>query len=150
MGKNTVKLKKYVDINVEYEAHAAITPGMLIEVRSDGKVQKHGTEGGVALPMFALEDELQGKTIDDDYSAESPVQCWVSVRGEEVYALLSHGESVDEGDFLVSKGDGTLKEADSVGGNDAGTIVAMALEDLDLSSSDLYTASGRRLKVRIF
>ena len=38
---NTIKLKKYQDIINEYEAEAAITPGMLIELTSSNTVQAH-------------------------------------------------------------------------------------------------------------
>ena len=143
---NTIKIKKYVDIIEEYEANAAIMPGMLIELMSTGKVRAHATAQGNALPMFALEDELQGKSIDDAYAAADRVQCWVPVRGEQVYAILADGESVSIGDSLESNGDGYLRKhvADTGAweGSEAGSltvypnpIVGIALEAVDLSAS---------------
>ena len=135
---NTVKLKKYQDINMEFLANAAITPGHLVELLSTNKVRKHATAGGNALPkMFALEDELQGKEIDDDYSADNPVQVWVCQPGEVVNALLKDGENVAIGDALESAGDGTLQKcsADSTGVYYHNQIVGIALAALNLTGS---------------
>lgn len=138
MAKNTIKLKKYSDVIEEYVANAAITPGMLVELMTTGKVRKHATQNGLAVPMFALEDELQGKGIDDDYAADDPVQVWIPYRGDQVNALLVDGASVHIGDFLVSNGDGYLREF--AGGSATAEdlpleIVAMALEAIDRSTS---------------
>lgn len=135
---NTVKLKKYQDINMEFVANAAITPGHLVELMSTNKVRAHATASGNALPkMFALEDELQGKEIDDDYAAADPVQVWVCQPGEVVNALLKDGETIVIGDALESAGDGTLQKvaADSTGIYYYNQIVGIALEALDLSGS---------------
>jgi len=110
MSKRTVKLKRYLKIVNEYEADGTITPGDLLELKDNGKVQRHSEQDKNALPMFALEDELQGKSIGNDYSAEDPVQCWIPTRGDEVYARLKANEEVVIGDFLVSNGDGTLRK----------------------------------------
>ncbi len=161
MSKNTIKLKKYVDINVEYKASAALSPGHLIELHTDGKVRKHAASAGPVLPMFALEDELRGRTIDEAFATDDPVQCWVVVRGEEVYAVLAHGEIITIGNFLMSAGDGTLKkysnEESSLGTSvDKHVIVGVALEAKDLGSSAASgygtgdtPGEGSRIKVRI-
>jgi len=144
---NTVKLKKYQDINMEFVANAAITPGHLVELMSTNKVRSHATASGNALPkMFALEDELQGKEIDDDYAADDPVQVWVCQPGEVVNALLKDGETAVIGSPLESAGDGTLQvaTADSTGVYYHNQIVGIALEANDLSGS-----SGADLTYRI-
>jgi len=72
---HTVKLKKYVDNVYEKVANAAITPGHLLELMSTNKVKVHASLAGVVTSkMFALEDELQGKEIDDAYAADDVVQ----------------------------------------------------------------------------
>lgn len=109
MAKNTIKLKKYSDVIEEFVAADEITPGMLLELNSDGEVAPHSVAGGSAYPMFALEDELQGKTIDDDYAADDQVQVWLPGRGDIVNALVS-GVNVAVGDFLMSAGDGSLEK----------------------------------------
>jgi hypothetical protein len=155
MAKKTIKLKKYIDIIVEGKAHEAITPGMLISLRSTGKFQKHPTAGGSVLPMFALEDELQGKGITDAYAEDAPVQAWIPNRGEEVLALLKDGQNVVIGDLLESAGTGELQKhvADTADSDDAITvinnqIVGIALEAVDLSDSSGADPSAR-IAIRI-
>lgn len=145
MAYNTIKVKKYLDIIKEKVANAAITPGMLIELMSTGKVRAHATSGGNALPMFALEDELQGNGIDTDYAADGQVQCWYPQRGEEVYAIIADGEAIAIGDFLVSNGDGYLIEHVAEIQSDVEPtlqIVARALEACDVSDSSGGESSG--------
>ena len=154
---NSVILKKYLDIINEYPADAAITPGMLIELNSDGEVKAHATAGGNVLPMFALEDELQGNGLEDNYAAGDRVQCWVPVRGEEVNTILADGENVSVGNFLESAGNGYLRKhvVDSTGDYLVIPLVAIALEAKDLSGSSgegsLSETIGlnKRIKVRI-
>ena len=154
MAKHTIKIKKYADIIEEWIANAAITPGHLVEViNSSGspKVRVHATAGGNAIPMFALEDELQGNGIDTAYATAAPVQVWIAGRGDEVYALLANGQTVVVGDFLESAGDGTLQKhaTDSAGvGTLSLQIVAIALESVDMSDSSGADPSGR-IKVKI-
>lgn len=150
MAKQTIKLKKYTDIVVEYNAGEAITPGMLLELASDGDVDIQDAAGGVCSKMFALEDELQGKTIDTAYAAADPVQCWIATPGEEVLALLADGEDVAIGDILVADGTGKLKAATA----DSSAVIleeypiAVALEAIDMSGSSGADPTGR-IKVRI-
>jgi len=144
MAKNTIKLKKYLDIIEEYTATAvALTPGMLLEITSADLVQAHSTDGGTALPMFALEDELQGKEIDDNFAVSAKIQVWVAVRGEMVYALIADSETVEIGDWLVSAGNGKLRVAES----DDNSIVGVAVEAIDMTDSD--EAAIGRCAVRI-
>jgi hypothetical protein len=161
MAYKTIKIKKYSDVVEEYVANAAIIPGMLIELMSTSKVKAHATSGGNAYPMFALEDELQGNGINDDYAAADRVQCWIPGRGDQVYAILADGESVAPGDFLESNGDGLLKkhvvdtdssaEATTIYGNQ---IVGVCLDTIDISDSSGAESSGdqgynKRVIVRI-
>ena len=160
---NTVRLKNYLNVFEEYPAHDNdIVPGHLLKFLNTGKVDSHPDEEGKAIPMFALEDELQGKTIDDKYSTDQPVQVWIAQRGDQAYAILKDGESVVKGDYLVSAGNGELKKStpqESMTVESMGTIeemrlaiVAQALEAVDLSdSSGVWspTPHERRIKVRI-
>ena len=167
MAYNTIKVKKYSNVIEEYTATAvAITPGMLIELASATTVQAHSTEAGNALPMFALEDELQGNGIDDNYAVSSKIQCWIPYRGDIVNAVIEDGTNISVGDFLESNGAGLLQKhvADDASwdSDQAGSItvypnaiVGQALEaigmdsDSDLNSSVSPLGLGRRIKVRI-
>ena len=100
------------------------------------QVKVHATAGGVAVPMFALENELAGKAISDAYAAGDLVPVWVVQRGEQVYALLADGENASIGSLLMSAGNGTLKVR--TGTN---TIVAQALEALNLTASSVTAAA---------
>lgn len=151
MAKNTIKLKKYLDIIEEYVATAVeITPGMLLEPTSGGLIQAHSTKEGDALVMFALEDELQGNGIDDNYAVSVPVQVWIPQRGEQVYALLADGETAVIGSFLTSNGDGKLKVYASSSGSWEYplSIVAQALDAIDMSGSSAADPTGR-ISVRV-
>lgn len=109
--KNTIKLKKYLDVVNEFEAGGNITPGHLLQLGSNKKVTVHSTANGIVSHLFALEDELQGKGIDDAYASGDKVQVWSAVRGEEVYALANGAITV--GEFLIAANDGTLKPSES-------------------------------------
>jgi hypothetical protein len=167
---NTVKLKNYSDIFEEYDAAAAITPGMLIELDTAGKVKAHATaDGDVTPPMFAIEDFMQGKGIDDNYAADDKVQVWIPGRGDQVYAILANDEVISIGEKLVSNGAGMLKahtletvaSAEDQAANSiySAPIVAVALEAMDLSGSSDAGSAGessvgtlgfnKRIKVRI-
>jgi uncharacterized protein with PhoU and TrkA domain len=149
---NTIKLKNYVNNQFEALANAAITPGNLVEVMSTGKIRKHATEAGNAVPMFAIEDALQGKAITEAYAQNDVVRVWVPLRGDEVYALLKQSENVVIGDLLVSKGDGTLKkhvpESSDITAVTNVTVKPLQIVAVALEALNPTTADGR-IKVRI-
>lgn len=98
----------------EKRAASEITPGMLIEVIAAGTVQPHSEIGGQGEVLFALEDALQGRGVATVYDADDLVTFGLPVKGAEVCALIAAGEAADEGDELVSGGDGTLINATSL------------------------------------
>lgn len=165
MAYKTIKLKKYSDVIEEMIATAvAITPGMLVEQFYSGsspRVRAHANAGQNAVPMFALEDELQGKGIDDNYAVSAKIQVWIPNRGDQVYAILADGKEVDIGDFLESDGNGFLQPHTPDTGSSAeattnytNQIVAIALEHLDTSgastdSSEAPLVLAKRIRVRI-
>ena len=147
-------------IRKELVANATITPGHLVERMTTSKLRVHAAAGGHAQKAFAIEDDLQGNDIADNYSAADLVQFEVMERGSEVYALLANGQSVAIGDPLESAGDGTLQKhtaqtealgADSsanIGTINVNCIVAYALEAVDMSGSSAADPSGR-IKVEV-
>ena len=146
--RNTIKLKKYVDIIEELpRAGTDIKPGMLVELNSDGKVEPHDDEDENVLPMFALEDELQGGTIDDDYDTEDePVQVWVPQRGEIVWALIDEGADPNVGDFVSSNGAGRVKIFTNFA--DDTTVYPTAIVGQVIESKDT-DGEEHRVKIRI-
>jgi hypothetical protein len=93
----------------EHVADAAITPGMLLEINSDNEVLAHNSSGAAAEALFAMEDALQGATVDDDYAAGEVCCCILPSKGSVVNALLYAGTNYTVGTVLESQGDGTLK-----------------------------------------
>jgi hypothetical protein len=161
MAYETIKLTKYSDVIIEKEADAAVTPGMLLELNSDDEVLAHATAGGNVVPiMFALEDELQGRGIDTDYTAGDQVQVWIPYRGDIVNALLADDQDITRGNFLESNGEGRLQlhvadPGDSTTGTVQNAIVGVATETVSsgLGSGSESSAGGLyhnpRIKVRI-
>lgn len=127
----------------EGQAAAAITPGMLVALNVDGEYVPHPTAAGFAEKNFALEDALQGRTIDTDYADGERVFTVIANPGDVIYALLAPGESVDQTDFLTSNGDGMLKA-----GTGTNAPVGVPLEAVDNSDTDSGT-EPKRIRVRI-
>jgi len=162
MAYNTIKIKKYSDHIEEYEAGAAITPGMILELNSDNEVIPHNTAAANVIPiMVALEDELQGRGIDTDYAEGDQVQVWLPAPGDVFYGLLRDEQTITTGELLESDGEGRLQTHTAVAGDSTtGTVVSpvvgMAVEALDLStlpegseSSAGGTYLNPRLKVMV-
>lgn len=109
MASNTIVLKGN-GINKEAIANAAITPGYLVERMSTGNIRKHATAGVEASPAFAIENEVIGLGIDDDYAANDNCLFTYLQSGSEVFALLAAAASaIVIGDKLESAGDGTVR-----------------------------------------
>lgn len=102
-------------------ANAVIRPGMLLEERSDGKVEPHGVAGGNVMPKFAVEDDLQGKGIDDLYASGARVIYRTFQRGDRVWALLDHDQTVVVGDYVESAGNGLLRKHTPTTHEDSGS-----------------------------
>jgi hypothetical protein len=116
---------------------SGIYPGMLIKLNSAGAVIKHANAGGVLGDenMIAIEDQLQGKTVDDVYAyvAANPaiVTYIIFPPGSEGNVLLDDGAAVVIGGKIISTGDGTVK---ATTGTPAKTL-GVATKALDLSAS---------------
>lgn len=105
----TIKQKSYSDIMNEYEAGGAITPGHNVRLNAAGAVVVNATATGPAPALFAVEDQLQGKTTRDAYAAEDRVMVWAVQPGEEVLAIIDSGLDPDVGDILEPAADGELQ-----------------------------------------
>ncbi len=143
---------KGTGVRFEAIANAAITPGHLVELMTTGKVRKHATAAGFAEKAFAVEDDLQGNTISDDYSTSGLVQYNIMRPGDEVYAFLKNGENASIGDHLESAGNGELQEQviSSAGIVETpGSALAVAMDALDMSDSSGADPSSNRIRVRI-
>lgn len=134
----------------EFDAGAAITPGHLLYLASDGDVEVHATAGGTAAPWFALEDDLQGKEIGDAYTAANRVQTGIFKPGDEVYALLADGENAAIGSYVESNGTGELRVVDtdaSTGDIGVQSVVGVAMEAVNLTASAISAAARIRIMI---
>ena len=134
----------------EYVAHeAGIYPGMLLNLNSSDQVEIHTDENGRAEGIFAEEDALQGKTVDQVYTILNLVSCILPGLGCEIRALIQDEQDVSIGDKLVSAGDGTLKELLNLDSEAVDVfVIAVAMEACDLTGSDT-PAAGTLCRVRI-
>ncbi len=135
-NKNAIQLQGPYQ-RIEKDAGDTIKPGMLVAGNSDDELIPHGTEGGVAERLFAVEDTLQGDDITDSYSSGDKVQANSQVKGNRVQAWLKAGADYDINTILISAGDGTLI-AESAAGSDTTVVdrIAVLKEATDLSDSD--------------
>ncbi len=137
MASNTIQLDGDGFIAEEAVGSGTILPGMLLEKTSAGLVQAHSDEGGRSQKMVAVEDALQGKTVDDSYSTGALIQYHIERPGTRFQGLLTAGETVVKGQALISAGDGKLIAATSIAsGEDLDEVTAYAEEAVDLSGSD--------------
>lgn len=146
---NTIILKGD-PIRKEAVADEALTPGFLVRFDSDGELEKHGTSGGNAQPMFVVEEDFVGDDIADDYAIGDQVQYVVARPGDEIYAWATTSQTIKKGDPLESAGDGTLKKHTAQAVAESGSasytiyadaIVAYAAED------KTTTGAAARIKV---
>jgi hypothetical protein len=148
MASNTIILVGG-GIHKEGKANAAITPGDLVERMSTGNIRKHATAAGNAAPSFAIENEVIGKGIDDDYAANDNVYFVHLAPGSVVYArVAAAAAAIAIGDYLESAGNGTLRKASASAATSEAQragIVARALEAVDNSGG----GSAVRIKAEV-
>lgn len=139
-----IHLKKTSDPQYdEGRAGATITPGMLIKLNNANAYIPHNAADVVAARQFALEDALQGKTIDNNYASGDLVRFVHALPGDHVLGILEAGQNVQDGTRLTSNGAGELQAADT--DSDA---ICVALEDRDASATGV-TLEARRIRVEI-
>jgi hypothetical protein len=127
----------------EGRAGATVTPGMLIKLNSGAAYIPHDAANVVAARQFAIEDPLQGNTIDDNYASGDLVRFVHALPGDHILGILKSGVTITTGTRLASDGAGSLQAADT--DSDA---IAVALEDRDANDTDI-TLEDRRIRVEI-
>lgn len=97
----------------EAVADGTILPGSLLQfVSSTGHLTVHSSAGARATRIFALENELFGLGIDDNYVSGDNVQAEFAWNGMWVNAAVAAGAAaIVTGDYLESAGDGTLRKS---------------------------------------
>ena len=135
----------------EYEEYktdeAGIYPGHLVKLNTSGNIIRHDVEEGRNERMFAQEDALQGKTIDQVYSNGALAGVILPGIGSQVIAWLADNQVCNIGDHLVSNGDGTLRVEDQGSGFTDTNVVAIAMEAVN-TLTDSSTSNAARIRVR--
>jgi hypothetical protein len=123
LSKNQIQIKNFGGVLYEERiaAEAGIKPGMLCKVNSAGKVIKHDSAGGKVENLIAIEDSLQGKTVDDAYAINTPVRLVWFRPGEEFHGLADGGTNITLGEQVCSAGNGMHRSA-----SDSGSYTAYA------------------------
>jgi hypothetical protein len=146
----TIILKGNPQAHWEYPATAGVTPGHLLYVLSTGKVGVHNAAGGTARKMFATENALLGKGIDDAYVANDLVQCADMPEGSMVYAWVPAGAAaIVVGDKLASNGDGALKKAAASSQLGSGLYTYTAADEVVAEAAEAIDNSAGGAAVRI-
>lgn len=128
---------------IEEIAGGTIKPGHLCEFYNDtgvGKVRVHSTAKGFGENLVALEDPLQGQTVDSvkdrnidiSFVATESVPLAICSPGVMAYMWLKPLTNYVLGDKLESAGDGTLQK---ISGSADLKIFATLLQAKDLSAS---------------
>lgn len=136
MADNTIVVKGH-GIRKERNAAGTISPGHFVAVDASGTLVVHGTADANASKAIAVENEVFGRGIDNNYVAGDMVLYEVLVPGSEVKAIVAVGTAaITVGDYLSSAGDGTVKPvAASAATSQAqrAGIIGVALESVDNS-----------------
>ncbi len=135
LSKNMIQVKNFGGVVYEERtaAEGGIMPGMVCEVDSNGQVIKHNSAGAKAECLIAIEDSLQGKTVDDAYEYATPIRLVRFRPGEEFHGLVDGWTNISIGEFVCSGGNGMFRSA-SDSGELTAYAVAMALEANDPDS----------------
>ena len=119
----------------EATASATIYPGALVSV-VNGAVTNHATAGGFTAHKIAMSRAELGELVSDAYASGDTVRI-NTARAGDVYAVrLKASENIAKGDYLVSAGDGTVKEAPAT----ASHILFRALDASNVASVVLIRA----------
>lgn len=144
----TITLKG-MGIRKEGIASSAITPGDFIEFGGSNDLRRHANAATSARKAFALENDLIGNGINDDYAIGDTVQYAVFHSGEEVYARVAAlATAITKGARLESAGDGTVRIASTDSATDTtqrDSIVGYALEAVDNSGG----SSATRIRLEV-
>jgi hypothetical protein len=127
----------------EAVAAGTITPGMLCEITTSGTIQAHSTAGGRGERLVALEDALQGRGVDTDYSAAEIVQFAVMEPGGVFNMLMAAGETGSPGQEVVSGGDGTVILASNL---DSSGLNLQVIGRIDASEATFTALVANTLK----
>ena len=114
----------------ERKAVGTIKPGHLVKVTAEGFLKKQDQAKIQCQKAFAIENDIVGKGINDEYIDGELVKYGIFRGGSILYARLAAG--ADElllGDSLEAGNDGTVAKQ-----TEDGSIIGYAMESVDNST----------------
>ena len=120
----------------EGQTDEKLSPGHVVEFGGTKEIQKQATaQQANARKAIALENDLEGKTINDEYAVDALVKYALCYSGCEMYVrVAAAAPAIVKNDKLELKGDGTVRKQ-----TNNGVTFAYALEALDNSTGTKET-----------
>jgi hypothetical protein len=129
--RRTILIRSFYSAQSEGLAAAVIQPGALVELTdaTSDTVQLQATHSIKCAMNVAIEDDLQGNDIDDNYAEGAVVRYRTFLPGDRFYGRLATSQTITKGMKLESAGGGLLRELD------AGQPLATAREAVTTTSA---------------
>ena len=139
MAYKTIILKGG-DQTIQYEAkagEASIYPGMFLKLQSDGDFELQDEGETIGPKLIAVEDALQGKTIEDAYTNTNQMLARYCPGGQLVYAYLAKNQTAVIGSFLTFSyvDPGCVKVASQSSANLGAGVMGWAMEAVTTTSA---------------
>lgn len=107
----TILLSSCYAVQREGKTAGVVRPGMLLNIRNQAAIVAHNEAGQECQAAVAIENDLVGKGIDDNYANPEQIRYAVLRDGDKFFGIIDENQNIAVGDLLASSGDGTLKEA---------------------------------------
>lgn len=112
-----------------------VTPGMLVELDSNGEFILHAAAGTGNDVLIADMNVAEQKKVDEDLTSGDTAKAFVPEVGCTYNVILTDGQTIAKGDPLASAGDGKLVAA-TTGTATPDVTLFVAEESLSPSGSD--------------
>lgn len=110
----TILLSNCYALQREGKTAGVVRPGMLLNIRNQAAIVAHNEAGQECQVAVAVENDLVGKGIDDNYANPEQIRYVILGDGERFFGIIDENQNIVAGDLLSSSGDGTLREAVNV------------------------------------
>jgi len=137
-------------------ANGAITPGELLEwAATVNDLDQHGTAGGNSEgKKVAIEnpwsDHGTGKAIDHAYADNETVRFIFAQTGDQLYMWLADGQTVSQGDSLMSDGTNALTAGGTQAVAESGSASYTVYTDQVIGyAAEDKAASGARARILV-